>query len=443
MFGHEVVCICLIILPSKSSLNDVAPDLGTCRGFCRSDPTGCILVGDVLSEVRFGCCFTCCCDSFVLSSGSSQVESLFQDLGSDLGVHGYRLSSLASKSVVDFDSPGKREIVSLGESETRSGFLDEEVVLNRRLIQNCCPYLEDVLTLIRSLGRAWKVGMVAGGSGTPFRAGQSPRLIGASGISPRSRRVIKPHPLKPMRVLPSLPEQDQRGERSAEKPGTGRGSAQTENTRLRLVEAFFHHLPGELQGIANFVVRYAVQNACEEVLSEVIRPAIATAVSSLPLAFNNMHRRDQARPAPSSVGNSSSTVLAGPDRGGTTRQSVDRLSASTTAALGENLESEARLIAGKRGKAIAVTTTMALVPHSLSIRYDFAGCHSTILPCVVDAPRDASGTWARQNIFTPHGGGSPHGKCFRALLDLRLSAYLLRSFSLSQNLYFCSRSRKA
>ncbi|CAM9308474.1 unnamed protein product [Hapterophycus canaliculatus] len=300
---------------------------------------------------------------------SSQVESLFQDLGSDLGVHGYRLSSLASKSVVDFGSPRKRGVICSGrEFDAAHGSLDAEVVLTRRLIQNCCPYLEDVLTLIRSLGRAWKLGTVAGASGTPFRAGQSPRLIGASGISPRSRRVIKPHPLKPLRVLPSLAEQVQRGESSGEKAGTARGSAHTESTRLRLVEAFFHHSPGELQGIADFVVRYAVQNACEEVLADVIRPAIAAAVSRIQLALKKLGRMDHPPMAPGSVFRISSTALATPGREGVTRRSVDQLVAWTTAELGKNRHIEARSLAGKRGKAAAVSTTLALVPHSLSSR---------------------------------------------------------------------------
>lgn len=301
-------------------------------------------------------------------------------------MHGYHFSSQANESVVDFNSQGRRENVSLAnKSETRSGSLDEEVVLTRRLIQNCCPYLEDVLTLIRSLGRAWKLGMIAGGSSTPFRAGQSPRLIGASGMSPRSRRVIKPHPLKPMRVLPSLPEQASRGGSAGEKAETGRGSVHTENTRLRLVEAFFHHLPGELQEIADFVVRHAVQNACEEVLADVIRPEIAAAVNRLQLALNEVDRMDHAPPAPSSVGKTSTAAVANLGRGEMTRQSVDPLVAWMTAAIEDTLESDARSLAGKRGKAVAVTTAMALVPHSLSLRYNNSDRHSAILPRAVGA----------------------------------------------------------
>ncbi|CAN0104280.1 unnamed protein product [Scytosiphon promiscuus] len=295
---------------------------------------------------------------------SCEVESLFQDLGSDLGVHGYRFSSLASESVIDFDSPGQTGKGAFAEPpKIWSGSLDEEVLLTRRFIQNCCPYLEDVLTLIRSLGRAWKLGTIAGGCGTPFRGVQSPRLIGASGMSPR-RRVIKPHPLKSMRVLPSLHEHLQRAESAGEEAGTGRGIMHMESTRLRLVEAFFHHLPGELQGIADFVVRHAVQNACEEVSTEVIRPAIA-AVGCLHLASNKMDKILHVAPA---AGSMASASVASLGRGVLTRHKVDALVARTTAALDSNLESEARRLAGNRGKAVAVTTAMALVPHSLSMR---------------------------------------------------------------------------
>eukprot|EP00752_Nemacystus_decipiens_P010018 g8932.t1 len=89
---------------------------------------------------------------------SCEVESLFQDLGSDIGVHGYKLSSVPTK-VIDFVAvvngriPAQVSALSAGmSSNAKLGSLDHEVVLSRRLIQNCCPYLEDILTLIKNLG---------------------------------------------------------------------------------------------------------------------------------------------------------------------------------------------------------------------------------------------------------------------------------------------------
>ncbi|CAM9972115.1 unnamed protein product [Ectocarpus sp. 4 AP-2014] len=295
---------------------------------------------------------------------SCEVESLFQDLGSDLGVHGYRLFPPETTTVIDFDAPRDcgnqytklrdEQYAKLG-LKPAPGSLDGEVVLSRRLIQHCCPYLEDVVTLTRNLGRAWKQGFVVGGNTTPLRAGQSPRTVGMSGISPRSRRVIKPHPLKPIRALPSLPEQIHR-ERSDENAGTVRESAHTESARLRLVEAFFHSLPGELQASADFVVSRSVQNACEEVLVSVVRPAVAGALRRLQVAFNQTDRLDYERPASNVAGE------------GLIRQHLDLQIAWTTAALGEGLASNARALAGKRGSAIAKATTLALVPRSLSLR---------------------------------------------------------------------------
>ncbi|CAM9114119.1 unnamed protein product, partial [Ectocarpus fasciculatus] len=302
---------------------------------------------------------------------SAQVESLFQDLGSDLGVHGYHQFPPETTAVIDFDAPrdcGNQYAKLCGIQYAKLGLkpapgsLDDEVVLSRRLIQHCCPYLEDVLTLTRTLGRAWKQGFVVGGNTTPLRAGQSPRTFGVSGISPRSRRVIKPHPLKPIRALPSLPEQTHRG-RSDENTGAGRESAHTESARLRLVEAFFHSLPGELQASADFVVSRAVQNACEEVLVSVVRPAVATAVRRLQVAFNQTDRLDYGQPASSALIGASS--VAGE---GLIRQRLDQQIAWTTAAVGEGLASKARALAGKRGNAIAEATTLALVPRSLSLR---------------------------------------------------------------------------
>ncbi|CAM9099606.1 unnamed protein product [Ectocarpus sp. 6 AP-2014] len=311
---------------------------------------------------------------------SCEVESLFQDLGSDLGVHGYRLFPPETTTVIDFGAPRDcgnqytklrdKQYATLG-LKSAPGSLDGEVVLSRRLIQHCCPYLEDVLTLTRNLGRVWKQGFVVGGNTTPLRAGQSPRTFGVSGTSPRSRRVIKPHPLKPIRALPSLPEQIHRG-RSDENAGTVRESAHTESARLRLVEAFFHSLPGELQASADFVVSRAVQNACEEVLVSVVRPAVAAVVRRLPVAaFNQTDRLDYERPA-------SNTLMGASNEAGEglIRQYLDQQLAWTTAALGEGLASNARALAGNRGNAIAKATTLALVPRSLSL-----SLHDALVEC--------------------------------------------------------------
>ncbi len=299
-----------------------------------------------------------------------QVESLFQDLGSDLGVQGYR----AAVDVVfsaEHGVPAKVPALSARmRSKPTPGSLDDKVVLSRRLIQNCCPYLEDVLVLIRSLGRAWKLGLVAGGNGTPFRLGQSPRVVGVSGTSPRSRRVIKPHPLKPIRVLPSLPEH-QRGDSSSENIGTSRGGAHAENARLRLVEAFFHSLPDELQVTADFVARRAVQNACEEVSAEVIRPAVVAAVSRLDdAACVQVSSVDQASPASSSLMAHFPGGATNTKGEGLIRKRVDQV----MVAVGKPLQFEARALAGKRGNAIAAATTLSLAPLSLSPRYFCTPC---------------------------------------------------------------------
>lgn len=284
-------------------------------------------------------------------------------------MHGYRLSCLPSKAV-DFAAtdddriPAQASALSARmSSNAESGSLDHEVVLSRRLIQNCCPYLEDVLTLIKSLGRGWEQGFVAGGNGTPFRAGHSPRVIGASGTSPRSRRVIKPHPMKPMRVLPSLAEQHQRGESSGETLRTGRGGVQSESARLRLVEAFFHSLPDELQVTADFAVKRAVQNACEEVLAAVIRPAAAAIISRLDMPFGHEH----------------TGKVRGTGGEGFVRHRVDHV----MAVLGKSLMSKASSLAGERGHAVATAATLSLAPHSLSLRYYFGVRVKNVCRCFV------------------------------------------------------------
>lgn len=318
---------------------------------------------------------------------SSQVETLFQDLGCDLGAHGYRSSSLAGVLSLcgeagavqahraGFQSPTFFE----GRNSTPTpGSLDAEVVLSRRLIQNCCPYLEDVLTLIGSLNRAWALGLAHGGDGTQLRASRSPRVVGATGVSPRSRRVIKPHPLRPLPALPSVPEQSRRGDDVDRETETGKPSAQTESTRLRLVEAFFHSLPDELQTTADFVVRRAVHNACEEILSAVVRPAVTAAISRHSrLQASSMHSDSFANSLPASHSIAQIT-LSVTDRAGDAKPSRQNSNVPrtrleeqiiwTAAELEQSVGSKARLLAGRKGCSMAQTTTLSLVPQSLPLR---------------------------------------------------------------------------
>lgn len=300
-------------------------------------------------------------------------------------MHGYRLFSVASTptsfnflrqgnalGTTQQDSGGdqKSPFSTRTSSKPASGSLDAEVVLSRRLIQNCCPYLEDVLTLIGSLGRAWKLRSSNGGDGSLVRSisGRSPRAVGATGVSPRSRRVIKPHPLKPLLVLPSLLEHHQRVKGVNDDTGIEPGSAQTESARLRLVEAFFHSLPGELQVSADFVVRRAVQNACEEVLAAVIKPAVATVINRLVLFLKEDDRTGLTPKLASLTG---SAFPLGGSRGvhSISRQRLDQRIGWAISSVEESVGSKARSLAGRKGHFIAKATTLSLVPHSLPLRY--------------------------------------------------------------------------
>lgn len=256
-------------------------------------------------------------------------------------------------------------------SKPESGSLDAEVVLSRRLIQNCCPYLEDVLTLIGSLGRAWKL-RSSNGDGTLVRSTRSPRAVGGTGVSPRSRRVIKPHPLRPLLVLPSLLEHHQRVKDLSDDTETGPGNVQTENARLRLVEAFFHSLPGELQVSADFVVRRAVQNACEEVLAAMIKPAVATVIGRLVFYLKEDDKTDRAPKLASLTG---SAFPVGSSRGvhNISRQRMDQRIAWAISSVEQSVGFKARSLAGRKAHAIAKATTLSLVPHSLPLRYQKTG----------------------------------------------------------------------
>ena len=297
-------------------------------------------------------------------------------------MHGYRLISVASTPTSfgflrQGNTLGSTQQESGGDQKSKSstrtlskpepGSLDAEVVLSRRLIQNCCPYLEDVLTLIGSLGRAWEI-RLSNGDGALVRSTRSPRGIAATGASPRSKRVIKPHPLRPLLVLPSLLEHHQRVKGLSNDTGTGPGNVQTENARLRLVEAFFHSLPGELQVSADFVVRRAVQNACEEVLAAVIKPAVATVICGLVLSLKE---DDKAGLAPKLAGLTGKAFPLGSGRGGHTisRQRMDQRVAWAISSVEESVGSKARSLAGRKAHAIAKATTLSLVPHSLPLRY--------------------------------------------------------------------------
>lgn len=315
---------------------------------------------------------------FLLACGHPQIETLFQDLGSDLGVHGYRLLSVAStptsfgfleqgnalgSTQQQSDGDQKSTFSTRAFSKPECGSLDAEVVLSRRLIQNCCPYLEDVLTLIGSLGRTWKLRSLTG-DGTLLRSTRSPRAVGATGVSPRSRRVIKPHPLRPLLVLPSLLEHH-RVKGLGDDTEIGPGNIQTENARLRLVEAFFHALPGELQVSADFVVRRAVQNACEEVLAAVIKPAVATVIGRLVLSLKEDDKTGLAPNLDSLTGG----TFGGSRGSHISRQRMDQRIAWAISAVEEGVGSKARSLAGRIAHAIAKATTLSLVPHSLPLRY--------------------------------------------------------------------------
>lgn len=324
---------------------------------------------------------------------SLQVEALFQDLGFDLGVMGYRLSSALNTSTALnslgacgssdsrlYQTSGSRQppFSTLKASKPKTS-LDVEVILSRRLIQNCCTYLEDVLTLIESLDRAWKLESVDGRDGTPFRANRSPRIIGAVGAN-RGKRIIKPHSLRPLPVLPSVPEQHQRSENRFKTADKAQGSIQKESARLRLVEAFFHPLPDELQVTADFVVMRAVQNACEEVLTAVVRPAVTVTISRLEGPSNQGNLTSYSSPAcmwpaANTLPIGSSTAGTGTSRQNPNRPKIrhEQEIAWVTATLQQVVGAKARSLAGRKGLTIAKTTTLSLVSHALPLRYAWAG----------------------------------------------------------------------
>lgn len=329
---------------------------------------------------------------------SAQIETLFQDLGHDLGAHDYLTSSSkrsasagafntqeafgsarrpkcdSSPSVQqNYDTRGSQlHLFDEARPQPTMGSLDSDVVLSRRLIQNCYPFLEDVLTLIGNLDRTWRLGLAHSGESTPFGATRSPRLV--AGVSPRSRRIIKPHPLRPLPIMPSVPENNDRPTMMSTQMEKEQRGPQTDSARVRLVESFFHSQPSELQATADFVVRRAVHNSCEDTLATVVRPAVAAIISQLELASRNsdeprrsssVHHAIQMYPL-SRDGPDGSSLPGQRKRQPMTR--FEQRSAWTTAALQQSVGCKARAIAGKRAHILARESTLSLVPQSLPLR---------------------------------------------------------------------------
>lgn len=255
-------------------------------------------------------------------------------------------------------------------SERKCGSLDSDVVLSRRLIQNCCPYLEDVLALIGTLDRTWNLGLGHGSEPSASRVNRSPHIPRGTGVSPRSRRIIKPHPLRPLPTMPSVPERQSTNGTSAH-TGNDETSLDVDCARLRLVEAFFHTQPSELQITADFVVRRAVQNSCEDVLSDVIRPALASSIHR----SHEITTKTTNEGSPTNCrGESSSSLVSG--MGGIV--SKDHMSLSTTTfeecvtwtkwAFERTVGFKARSLAGETSRRLAEICTLSLVPQCLPPR---------------------------------------------------------------------------
>lgn len=273
----------------------------------------------------------------------------------------------------------------------RSVGLDYDVVLSRRLIQNCCPFLEDVLTLIGSLNnRTWKMGLTHDSEFPLFRQSRPPHGLGCSGVSPR-KRVIKPHPLRPLPAMPSVPEH----QRTSSHPGNEHGRDHIDSARVRLVEAFFHSQPGELQTTADFVVRRAVHNACEEVLTAVVRPAVAAVIRQMYIASTKIDGPNISTSAHGKIMSEiESTEKATADGAmGTTRSRsrnrLEKRTTWTTEALHDSVGLRAKFLAGRRSHLLAKSSTLALIPHSLPRRLvtlrrslvTFRCAHHSFAPC--------------------------------------------------------------
>lgn len=330
----------------------------------------------------------------------AQIETLFQDLGHDLGAPEYLTSSCQHRASGAFNplevfgsvgSPnceiwssslqrsctsGSQHLQIFAETNRKPimGSLDADIVLSRRLIQNCYPFLEDVLTLIANLDRTWRLGVAHGGESTPFKANRSPRLVRGTGTSPRSKRVIKPHPLRPLPVLPSVAENHERSSMLSAQMGKEQRGTQIDSARVRLVESFFHSQPGELQSTADFVVRRAVHNACEEALATVVRPAVIAVVSQLELSsaksdgsYVFSFAQDNVVMKSSSKDSTDGGNLSG-RRGIQPRTRREQRVAWTTAAVQQIVGCKAKVFAGKQGHRLARGSTLSLVPQSLPFR---------------------------------------------------------------------------
>lgn len=317
-----------------------------------------------------------------------QVEALFQDLGSDLGVHAYRFSLAAKAQVAPNPTracgvlrwrleqnvlsepsvllPARESTIS------KRGSLDAEVVLSRRLLQCCCPYLEDVLTVTGSLSKTWKPTSVDGGNGTPVQPRRLQRAAG-TGMSPRCKRVIKPHSLKPLHALSRAAEQNHRGQELAKDTGSAKED-HMETVRLRLVEAFFHCSPDELQTTADFVVKRTVKNACEEVMDVIVRPAIDLCIKKLPSYIRqakhvgySLSSRASSGDIPIEETKSDKDGMRRPDELSETAH-FEHCMAWTRAELERQTATKARSFAGSMSHNIARATTLSLVPQTLPLR---------------------------------------------------------------------------
>lgn len=254
-------------------------------------------------------------------------------------------------------------------SKPKSGSLDSDILLGRRLIQNCFPHLEDILVLLETFDRTWKLGLGHSSESGASRTTRSPYLARSVGVSPRGRRVIKPHPLRTLSRMPSVPEDRQGGTDSTSRGGRDVSGYHKQNARVRLVEAFFHAQPAELQTTADFIVRRTVDNTCEAVLSGVIRPAYRACLDQLKeetgTATKNRSSEHLEEAASSSAG--VSDALHGSClhlHGG----SLERQMVYLTAKLERKVSVSAKHYGGTTARDLAGVCTRLLAPQHLPLR---------------------------------------------------------------------------
>lgn len=152
------------------------------------------------------------------------------------------------------------------------------------------------------------------------------------------------------------------------------GSAQADSVRLRLVEAFFHSQPHDLQATADFVVRRAVHNACEEILAVVVRPAAAIAVSQLWAVSKpnanlsaSISIRDGVVTRDTSTGDIDGDKLWG-EFTVVPRSRLEQRVVWATAALKQRVGSKSRFLAGRKSHLLAHGSILSLAPQSLAPR---------------------------------------------------------------------------